>query len=67
MAWTQAELDALKAAYAAGTVVVHYDGKRVEYDSEAGLLRRIRTIEAEISTAGGNPKPRVGLATFSRG
>lgn len=66
MAWTQSELDALKSAYAAGTVVVHYDGKRVEYDSEAGLLRRIRTIEAEIGAAGGTSKPKVGFATFSR-
>ncbi|GHF71116.1 phage head-tail joining protein [Seohaeicola zhoushanensis] len=66
MAWTQIELDALKSAYAAGTVVVQYDGKRIEYGSEADLLRRIRTIEAEISSQGGKAKPRVGYATFSR-
>ncbi|MCB1341093.1 MAG: hypothetical protein KDK24_08510 [Pseudooceanicola sp.] len=66
MAWTETELAALKAAYAAGTTVVQFDGKRLEYDSEAGLLRRIRTIESEIAAQGGTGKARVGYATFSR-
>ncbi len=67
MAWTQAELDALKRAYASGTLRVTYDGKTVEYGSEADLIRRIRTIEAEMATAAGTPKPRRSLATFSKG
>ena len=67
MAWTQAELDALKRAYASGTLRVTYDGKTVEYGSEADLIRRIRTIEAEIAAAAGTPKPRRSLATFSKG
>ncbi|MFC4669697.1 phage head-tail joining protein [Seohaeicola nanhaiensis] len=66
MAWTQTELDALKSAYAAGTTVVQFDGKRIEYDSESGLLKRIRTIEAEISSQSGKAKARVGYVTFSR-
>jgi hypothetical protein len=65
--WTQAELDALKAAYASGTTRVTYDGKTVEYDSEAALLRRIQTIESAIGTAGGNPRPVAGYASFGRG
>ena len=67
MAWTQAELDALKRAYASGTLRVAYDGKTVEYGSEADLIRRIRTIESEMATAAGAPKPRRSLATFSKG
>ena len=35
MAWTQAELDALKRSYASGTLRVSYEGKTVEYGSEA--------------------------------
>jgi hypothetical protein len=55
MAWTQAELDALKRAYASGTLRVSYEGKTVEYGSEADLIRRIRTIESEMAVLGGNP------------
>ena len=67
MALTQAELDALKRAYASGTLRVSYDGKTVEYGSEADLIRRIRTIEGEIAVLSGNPKPRRSLARFAKG
>lgn len=67
MAWTQAELDALKRAYASGTLRVAYEGKTVEYGSEADLIRRIRTIESEIAAAAGTPKPRRSLASFRKG
>jgi hypothetical protein len=67
MAWTGAELDALKRAYASGTLRVSYEGKTVEYGSEADLIRRIRTIEAEMAVLGGNPKPRRSLARFAKG
>jgi hypothetical protein len=67
MAWTQAELDALRRAYASGTLRVSYDGKTVEYGSEADLIRRIRTIEGEMAALGGNPKPRRSLASFRKG
>jgi hypothetical protein len=67
MTWTTAELDALKRSYASGTLRVSYDGKTVEYGSEADLIRRIRTIEGEIAVLGGNPKPRRSLARFAKG
>ena len=67
MAWTQTELDALKRAYAAGTLRVSYDGKSVEYGTEADLLKRIRTIESEIAAAAGTPKRRRSLASFTKG
>ena len=67
MAWTQAELDALKRAYASGTLRVSYEGKTVEYGSEADLIRRIRTIEGEIAVLSGNSKPRRSLARFGKG
>jgi len=66
MAWTTAELDALKSAYASGTTSVSYEGKTVSYDSGSGILARIRVIESEIAAASGKPKPRAGFARFSR-
>lgn len=48
MAWTEAELAALRRAYASGTLRVSYDGRTVEYGSADDLLKRIRTIEGEI-------------------
>jgi hypothetical protein len=67
MAWTGAELDALKRAYASGTLRVSYEGKTVEYGSEADLIRRIRTIEGEIAVLSGTSRPRRSLASFRKG
>ena len=52
MNWTQAELDALRRAYASGTLRVTYEGKTVEYASAADLLSRIRTIERDRQATG---------------
>ncbi|MBL6934113.1 MAG: hypothetical protein ISR48_01750 [Alphaproteobacteria bacterium] len=67
MTWTQTELDALKAAYASGTLRVSYDGRTVEYGSEADLIRRIRVVERGIATAIGKPRPSSSLASFRKG
>jgi len=67
MAWTQAELDALKRAYAADTLRVTSDGRTVEYGNAAALLSRVRTIESEMAQAGGSSLPVAGLASFRRG
>ncbi len=64
--WTEAELAALRRAYASGTLSVSYDGKSVSYGNAADLLARIRTIEHAIATAG-KPAPIAGYARFSRG
>ncbi|MBP1806469.1 phage head-tail joining protein [Rubellimicrobium aerolatum] len=66
MAWTQSEIDALKSAYASGVLEVRYDGVSTRYDDGAALLARIRVIEAEIAATSGNPRPRVGFASFRR-
>ena len=67
MSWTDAELGALKRAYASGTLRVSYDGKSVEYGSAADLLARIRTIEAEMARASGRVRPRRSFAALSKG
>jgi hypothetical protein len=67
MSWSQAELDALRRAYASGTLRVTYNGKTVEYGSADDLLKRIQTIENAISAASGTPRPVAGYARFGRG
>ena len=67
MTWSQAELAALRKAYASGTLRVSYEGRSVEYGSEADLIRRIRTIESELAAVGGRPKPRRSFASFRKG
>ena len=67
MAWTQSELDALKRAYAAGTLRVTSDGRTVEYGNAADLLSRVRIIESEMAQIMGSPLPVAGFAVFRRG
>ena len=67
MAWTQAELDALKRAYATGTLRVTSDGRTVEYGNAADLLSRVRIIESEMAQITGSPLPVAGYAGFRRG
>ena len=67
MEWTQPELDALKKAYAAGTLRVSFEGRSVEYGSAADLLSRIRIIETEMAGQSGNRAPKRSLASFRKG
>ena len=67
MSYSQAELDALRKAYASGVLEVRYDGKVTRYDSGPELLDRIRVIETEMSrAAGGSAAPVAGYASFRR-
>ena len=68
MTWSQAELAALRKAYASGTLRVSYEGRSVEYGAEADLIRRIRTIESEMAAADGRPKRKKrSFAAFRKG
>ena len=67
MTWTQAELEALRKAYAMGALRVRFEGRDVEYGSAADLLGRIRVIEAEQARAAGQSRPRRSLAAFRKG
>lgn len=67
MPWSISELEALRRAYASGTLRVSFEGRSVEYGSAADLLSRIRTIEAEIASRSGTRPPKRSLATFGRG
>lgn len=50
-AYTQAQLDALRAAAARGTSKVTYGDGSVEYMPLPQILKMIRIIERELSTA----------------
>lgn len=65
--FTQAELDALKKAYARGVRSVTYDGQTVVYDDGEAMRKRIAIIEASLNAGGLNARPRGGFAGFSRG
>ena len=65
--WTETELQALRRAYASGTLRVSYGGRSVEYGSAEDLLRRIRLIEGELAQAQARPKPRRSFASFGKG
>ena len=67
MSWSQSELDALRRAYASGTLRITYEGRTVQYDDADGLLKRIKTIEESINAGNGRRRPRVGIVRFSRG
>jgi hypothetical protein len=64
MAWTQADLDALKAARAAGVKTVAYGDKSVTYNSPADMVAVQLEMEEELGlrVSGG----RVTYASFSR-
>jgi hypothetical protein len=67
MPWSLSELDALRKAYASGTLRVSFEGRSVEYGAAADLLSRIRTIEAEMAAQSGTRSPKRSLASFGRG
>jgi hypothetical protein len=67
MVWSQTELDALRSAFAAGTLRVTYDGRTVEYGDANDLLKRIRVIEREMAVVSDGAKPSRSLAAFTKG
>lgn len=66
MAFTQAQLDAIKEAFASGITRVTYDGKTTEYRSLAEMERIIARIEASLASESGKPRPVAGFASFRR-
>jgi hypothetical protein len=49
MAYTQADIDALKAAMATGTRRVTYGDKTVEYRDQADMERQLQAMQAEVN------------------
>jgi|GEM_PF-2951174 len=51
MAWTQSDIDALKAAIALGVKRVEYDGQSVTYQSREEMMATLESMEAEVAAA----------------
>lgn len=63
MAWTQADLDALKAVKAKGVLTVEYTDQRVTYRSLAEIDSVIADMEAELGTSN---RPKMRKIAFAR-
>lgn len=63
MAYSQTQLDKLKAAYAEGVLEIEEDGRRVRFASARDLQNRITVIEAEIKSQTGFTST---IMTFAR-
>ena len=61
MAYTQADLDALKKAKASGALTVEYAGRRTTFRSLAELNSIIADIERELSPSTATPSHTVGV------
>ena len=67
MAYTQADLDALKTAFASGHLRVQRGDLSVTYQSTEQMQKAIATIEDEINATAGNPRPTFRRARFASG
>lgn len=54
MAWTQANIDALKTAIATGHLRVTYGDKTIQYQDTASMLRALKAMEAEVGAYSSN-------------
>ena len=66
MAWTQADLDALKAKRAKGIQSVRYADKGVTYQGDAELSKLQGEMEREIAAESGLSGTRTTRASFTR-
>lgn len=48
-AYTQADLDALRTAYASGVLSVEYAGRRTTFRSRAEMAQIMAEVEADVS------------------
>ncbi|MFZ1057692.1 MAG: hypothetical protein WAP47_00730 [Candidatus Rokuibacteriota bacterium] len=53
MAWTQTDIDALKAAIKTGHRRVTYGDKTVEYQTMAEMIRLLALMEADVAATNG--------------
>lgn len=57
MAWTQTEIDALKAAIASGAKSISVNGRMVTYHSLAEMRQALRDMEAEVNAQSVTRRP----------
>lgn len=68
MAWTQTDIDALKAAIASGQLIVRSADRMINYRSLAEMRQTLALMEAEVAGSSGALRLGVGRskATFRR-
>lgn len=60
MAWTQSDIDTLKAAIASGVLEVEYHDRRVKYQTTREMLEALGLMQQEVSRAtGASPVKRL--------
>jgi hypothetical protein len=64
MAWTQSDVDALKAALALGATRVRFADRDVTYRSLAEMKAILRDMEEEVAVANGTTRPRIRQYRF---
>lgn len=63
MAWSQTDIDTLKAAIASGVLSVSYAGppaRSVSYQSTESMLQALAVMQQEVSGAAGRSNYRLG-------
>lgn len=68
MAFTQADVDAIKTAIASGEHEITYgDGRRIQYRSVAELQSALQLAQNEVAAAAGTTKKRTVRFQTSKG
>jgi len=62
MAFTQTQLDALEAAIATGTLIVHYGDKMVRYQTTVDMIKARDLIRDQLNAS--NPVTRGSYGSF---
>lgn len=63
MAWTQNDIDTLKAAIASGVLEVEYHDRRVKYQTTKDMLEALGLMQQEVSAAAGTARPYTRIGT----
>ena len=66
MAWTSADVTALKTAIASGELSVQFADRRVQYRSIDELQRALKLVEAEVNSATVSASTRCTFASFTK-
>jgi hypothetical protein len=67
MAYTQADIDKLKAALASGVLTVRTGENSVTYQSMADLAKQIERMQNEVDATNGKTVSRRSVASYSSG
>ena len=67
MAWTQADVDVLKAAIASGVKQVVFNGRSTTYADFEQMRAALAMMEAEVAATTGTSSPRIFYGYAGKG